>query len=597
MTRERSLVQGLVAAAKVAPSLRRGFGLTLLLALAGTAGHVVVPVVIQQVLDREVLDGGPVDLGIVAAATVVSVVVLAGAMVATRAALLRLVRATAHGLAELRVATFRHIHDLSALHVEAERRGALVSRVTSDIEAITHFLEWGGVGMIVGGAQIVLTLAVMLAYDWRLAALVVVGAAVYALMVGGFQRVLRRLYDRVRVRVSETLAAISEAVVGLPTIRAFGAEERSLHRVDDALSEQFRAEFRVSTVGATMFSSAELFAASLTAVVVAAGVLLPGGVSAGQLVAFLFLVTLFIEPVQTMVEVMNEAQSAAAGIRRVLEVLETPSDVADPEDGVELPTGPLAIALRQVRFRYPTSTEDVIRPLDLGIAAGTRVAVVGETGSGKSTFAKLLTRLLDPTEGRIELAGVPIDEVRFASLRQRVAFVPQDGFLFDASVGDNVRYGRPGADDAAVRQAFADLGLTAWLDELPEGLATRVGERGGRLSSGERQLLALVRAWIAAPDLLVLDEATSAVDPALEVRLKRAIERLTSGRTSVTIAHRLSTAETADEVLVFDGGRLAERGPHADLVARGGVYASLWADWSSHGGTVGVAPLPSGPAD
>lgn len=596
MARERSLVQGLAAAAKVAPSLRRGFGLTLLLALAGTAGHVVVPVVIQQVLDREVLGGGPVDLDMVAAATIVSVAVLAGAMVATRAALLRLVRATAHGLAELRVATFRHIHDLSALHVEAERRGALVSRVTSDIEAITHFLEWGGVGMIVGGAQIVLTLAVMLVYDWRLAGLVVVGAAVYALMVGGFQRVLRRLYDRVRVRVSETLAAVSEAVVGLPTIRAFGAEERSLHRVDDALASQFRAEFRVATVGATMFSSAELFAASLTAVVIAAGVLLPGGLSAGQLVAFLFLVTLFIEPVQTMVEVMNEAQSASAGIRRVLEVLETPSDVADPEGGAELPAGPLAITLRQVRFRYPTSTEDVIRPLDLEIAAGTRVAVVGETGSGKSTFAKLLTRLLDPTEGRIELAGVPIDEVRFASLRQRVAFVPQDGFLFDASVADNVRYGRPGAGDGAVRQAFADLGLSAWVDELPEGLATRVGERGGRLSSGERQLLALVRAWIAAPDLLVLDEATSAVDPALEVRLKRAIEHLTSGRTSVTIAHRLSTAETAEEILVFDHGDLVERGPHDALVARDGVYAGLWADWSSHGATAGVSRRSRRPA-
>lgn len=596
MTRERSLVQGLAAASKVAPSLRRGLGLTLLLALAGTAGHVVVPVVIQQVLDREVLAGGPVHLGIVAAATLLSMAVLVGAMVATRAALLRLVRATAHGLAELRVATFRHIHDLSALHVEAERRGALVSRVTSDVEAITHFLEWGGVGMIVGGAQIILTLAVMLVYDWRLAGLVVAGATVYALMVGGFQRVLRRLYDRVRVRVSETLAALSEAVVGLPTIRAFGAEKRSLDRVDDALSQQFRAEFRVSTVGATMFSSAELFAASLTAVVVAAGVLLPGGVSAGQLVAFLFLVTLFIEPVQTMVEVMNEAQSAAAGIRRVLEVLETPSDVADPEDGVDLPEGPLAIALRQVRFRYPTSTEDVLRPLELEIAAGSRVAVVGETGSGKSTFAKLLTRLLDPTQGRIELAGVPIDEVRFASLRQRVAFVPQDGFLFDASVGDNVRYGRPGADDAVVRQAFADLGLTAWLDELPEGLATRVGERGGRLSSGERQLLALVRAWIAAPDLLVLDEATSAVDPALEVRLKRAIEHLTSGRTSVTVAHRLSTAETADEVLVFDQGELVERGPHHELVERGGVYAGLWADWSSHGAAAEGPRLSSRPA-
>jgi ATP-binding cassette, subfamily B, bacterial len=580
--------RSLSRASVVAPTLRRGLGLTLLLALIGTAGQIVVPIAVQQVLDGQVLSTDVIDVGAVAASGAVAIAALLVAMVASRAAQFRLIRAAAGGLAELRVATFRHVHDLSTLHVAAERRGTLVARVTSDIETVTRFVEWGGIGMLVGGAQVVLVVAVMLVYDVRLAVIVVGAATFYALLLLLFQRVLRRAYDGVRVRVGESLAAISEAIAGLPTIRAYGTEDRVLAKVRDRLRAQFRAEFRTGALGASMFSSAELFAASVTAGVVAVGVLSgDAGLTAGQLVAFLFLVSLFIEPVQMLVEILNEAQTAAAGVRRVLDVLDRPLEVADPPEARQLPHRPLDVRFTQVRFRYPTGP-DVLRDLDVDIPAGARVAVVGETGSGKSTFVKLLVRLLDPTGGRIEVAGVPLDEVAFSSLRQRVAFVPQDGFLFAASVADNVRYGAPRASDRDVRTAFAELELDGWLDTLPDGLATQVGERGGRLSAGERQLVALVRAWITAPDLLVLDEATSAVDPALEVSLRRAIERLTAGRTSVTVAHRLSTAEAADEVLVFDAGRLVERGRHGDLVAAGGVYAALHADWAAN--TVRTTP-------
>jgi ATP-binding cassette subfamily B protein len=231
-----------------------------------------------------------------------------------------------------------------------------------------------------------------------------------------------------------------------------------------------------------------------------------------------------------------------------------------------------------VGFRYPTGPQ-VLHDVDVDIAPRRRVAVVGETGSGKTTFAKLLTRLMDPTSGRVLLGGVPLDRVRFADLRRRVVMVLQDGMLFDLSVADNVRHGRADLSDVAVTEAFADLGLADWLDTLPAGVATRVGERGDALSVGERQLVALVRAYVADPDLLVLDEATSAIDPATEVRLSRALERLAEGRTEVTIAHRLSTAESADEVLVFDDGRIVQRGSHAHLVAQPGVYADLHASW------------------
>lgn len=584
-SRRTSLTRALAQASRVAPTFRRGLVITLLLALIGTGGQIVVPIAVQQVLDREVLGGAAIDLEAVVVGGAIAIVALIGAIVATRVAMFRLVEASTSGLAELRIAAFRHIHSLSTLHVQAEQRGGLVARVTSDIEAVTQFLEWGGVGLIVGTAQVVLVVTVMLVYDWRLTLLVVVSAVLYAGLLLVFQRVLARAYDRVRRRVSTSLAAMGEAISGLPTIRAYGAEQRTRARVDQALDAQYRAEFRVGALGAVMFSSAELFAASVTAGVVVVGVLLGDvGLTAGQLVAFLFLVSLFIAPVELLVEVLNMAQTAAAGVRRVLDVLATPVDVADPDDGVALPPGPLSLTVRDVRFRYPGGP-DVLSDLDLRIDAGARVAIVGATGSGKSTFVKLVTRLMDPTEGRIELSGVELDRVRFADLRRRVIFVPQDGFLFDTTVVDNVRYGAPEASLDEVADAMAGLGLSGWVETLPAGLFTPVGERGSRLSAGERQLIALARAWIAAPDLLVLDEATSAVDPALEVQLRRAIDRLTTGRTSLTVAHRLSTAEAADDVLVFDAGRLVERGAHATLVEADGVYARLHADWSASAGT------------
>ena len=232
-----------------------------------------------------------------------------------------------------------------------------------------------------------------------------------------------------------------------------------------------------------------------------------------------------------------------------------------------------------VDFAYPSGPL-VLRDVDLEIAAGTRLAIVGETGSGKSTFAKLLTRLMDPGAGAVRLDGVDLREIAQESLRRSVVLVPQEGFLFDDDLAENLRYGRLEATDDDLLAAVEELGLADWLATLPRGLRTRVGQRGESLSAGERQLVALVRAQLADPDLLVLDEATSAVDPALEMRIGLALERLMRGRTSVTIAHRLSTAENADEVVVVDRGRVVQRGPHAALVHQvGSVYAGLHASW------------------
>ena len=581
----RSVVRDLLRAARVAPSLTRGFRLTALLAIIGTAGHLLVPLTVQQLVDR-VLEGGALvrDEVLLVGAVAVLAAVVAG--FASWRAMFRLVRAAADGLAELRVAAFRQLHRFSVVETGGDRRGALVARVTSDVETITHFVEWGGVGILVGVAQVVLVLVVMLVLDPLLAVLVVAAALVYALLLGVFQRVLGRAHDRVRARNAETLSAMGEVVAGLPVVRAYGAESRARGRAGSALDVQFRAEFRVGRLGAILFSSAEVFAAAVTAMVVVVGVVTGAGgrLSPGTLVAFLFLVTLFIEPVQMLVEILDHAQSAASGVRRILGVLDTPDAVPEPTRPVALPAGPLGVRLERVAYAYPSGPR-VLHDLDVEIAAGERIAVVGRTGSGKSTFVRLVTRLVDPVEGRVLVGGVPLTAVARTDLRRRVAYVPQDGFLLDGTVGENVAFAAPGTTPERVRAAFGELGLTGWLDALPAGLDTPVGERGGRLSAGERQLVALTRAWLVDPDLLVLDEATSAVDAALEVRLRRAIEQVTAGRTSLTVAHRLSTAEAAGRVLVFADGRLVEDGTHAALLGAGGPYTALHADWEA--GTAG----------
>jgi ATP-binding cassette subfamily B protein len=565
---------------KVAPDLRKGLILTLVLAVVGTALQIVVPVVLQQIIDNEILGSDQIDTAAVARRGGFALVAVMLAMVARFVSLRRLVRSSASGLAQLRVKTFDHLHRLSMLELQAERRGALVARVTSDIETIQHWMEWGGVGMVLGLAQIVLALMVMFFYGWQLAIAVVAGVAVYTAMIVVFQRVMSKAHDKVRERVSDSLAATGEAISGLSTIRAYGMEEAVMDRVDGTLDDQFKAEVGTAILASSLFSSAELFAGFLTALVVGFGVVFgpDWGMSAGTLVAFLFLVNLLIEPIQRLVETFDQAQSAGAGLRKILRIVDTPIAIPDPVDGTPLPDRSLRVEFNGVTFRYP-SGPNILKDISVHIPAGERVAVVGETGSGKTTFAKVVTRLLVPQIGSVAVGGISVDIVPFESLRSHIAYVPQEGFLFDASVADNVRYGKPGVHDDVVRAAFEDLQLLVWVESLPNGIHTEVGELGGNLSAGERQLVALVRAWIADPSVLVLDEATSAVDPALEVQIRNAIERVTQGRTSITVAHRLSTAEASDRVLVFDDGEIVEDGSHPNLLAAQGVYASMHRDW------------------
>jgi ABC-type multidrug transport system fused ATPase/permease subunit len=562
--------------------LRNGLAGTVALAIFATAGRVAVPVAIQQGIDHGLRAAGGPDLGAIGTIVAVTAAVLVLTMLCAYWMNVRLYTVSESALAEIRTRTFRHIHDLSMLHQQSERRGSLVSRVTGDVDQISQFLQWGGVILLVSVGQLTITTVVMAVYSWPLTLVVYAVFLPVVFTIRHFQKRLTVAYGTVRKHVGTMLAAVAESVVGAAVIRAYGVHRRTEARLDAAIEDNRVAQYHALRTSVTSFTAGEWAAGVATAAVVVVGVLLgvDDRLTVGQLTAFLFLATLFVQPVQIATEVLNEAQNAIAGWRRVIDVLDQQPDVADPGDaGRDLPAGPIDVRFAHVHFAYPSGPE-VLTDVDLAIAAQTRVAVVGETGSGKTTFAKLLTRLMDPSQGEVLLSGVPLTGLRFASLRSRVVMVPQDGFLFDASVADNVRFAKPGMGDDEVYLAFAELGLADWVDGLPDGLATQVGERGEALSVGERQLVALARAYVADPDLLVLDEATSAVDPATEVRLQRTLDAVTRGRTTIAIAHRLSTAQAADEVLVVDRGRVVQRGPHGELVAQpDSVYGRLYASW------------------
>ncbi|GAA4148585.1 ABC transporter ATP-binding protein [Phytohabitans flavus] len=566
----------------LSPELRTGLAGTLALAVVSMVGRAAVPVAIQQGIDRGLRAPGGPDLAVVSTVVGITAAVLVVTTLCGYLMMLRLFTVSETALANVRVRTFRHVHDLSMLHQQSERRGSLVSRVTSDVDQITQFLQWGGVILLISTGQVVVTTIVMAVYSWQLTLVVFLAFLPAVVVIRGFQKRLAGAYGVVRQRMGAMLAAISESVVGAAVIRSYGVSGRTAAKLDKTIDAQRSAQSRAMRLSVTSFSTGELASGLALALVVIVGVRLgvDGTLSIGQLTAFLFLVALFVQPVQIATEVLNEAQNAIAGWRRVLDVLELEPDVADPaKEGVDLPAGPLGIRFADVSYAYPGGPT-VLSDVDMEIAPRSRVAVVGETGSGKTTFAKLLTRLMDPSTGEVLLSEVPLDRVRFNSLRSRVVMVPQDGFLFDATVAENVRFGRPGLGSDGLALAFAELGLADWVEGLPMGLATPVGERGEALSVGERQLVALARAYVADPDLLVLDEATSAVDPATEVRLQRTLDAVTRGRTTVAIAHRLSTAQAADEVIVVDKGRIVQRGPHAKLVKEtNSIYARLYASW------------------
>jgi putative ABC transport system ATP-binding protein len=560
------------------PEMRKGFGYTIAMAMTYSLGSLMIPILVQQILDNGLIDGfrprfvytwcAIAGLGVV-------VVYLAG-----RETSRRMVTNSEQALKSLRTRVFGHIHRLSIAEQSATRRGTYVTRVTSDIDQLLQFMEWGVLSWVLGGTLMLGTLVAMFAYSWRLTLVVVVVVLPVIFIMRWLQRALLAAYEDVRNKVSETLSEISESVMGAAVIRAYGYDERMDQRLKGAINAQYRSIIHSNKYMATTLPISDFFGGIAMAAVLFVGVVFgPGwGMTPGEVIAFMFLVSLFLQPLGEIAETFDQTQTAIAAWRKVQGVLDLPVEVTEPDPGVELPRGALAVTTQGLKFAYREGGL-VLKGIDVDVYAGGRVAIVGETGCGKTTFAKLICRLADPTEGMITVGGIDLREIATGSRRRAIRMVPQDGFLFDTTISENVRYGREGATDAEIEAAFAALGLTEWVARRPHGLDTQVGERGESLSVGERQLVALVRAQIADPGLLILDEATSAVDPETDAALTRALERLSQGRTTLTIAHRLSTAESADYVLVFDRGEIVERGNHPELVAAGGIYASLYRSW------------------
>ena len=565
---------------KVSPELRSGAAITILMALIVASGSLAIPILIQQILDKGLASTNGLDSGFIYSSCIIALALIVIVTITQRATYNRLVKIAETTILELRIRVFSHLQRLSlADHLEA-RKGILTARVTSDIETLSQFAQWGAIAWIVDSVIILGTLTVMAIYSWQLTLVVI---AIYLPIIPILKAIQRQQflkYREVRDAVSETMGQVSEAVMAAPVIRSYGYQETVRSKLETANQTQFKRQVKAHKFFALLAPVMDTFSAMTIGGIVVVGSLFGPemGLSSGEMIAFVFLTTVLIAPIWELGEVLDQTQTALAGWWKVLSVLDIPIEVEEPTNGITLPNGALPIEVNDLYFNYRTGG-NVLKNINCVIPAGINVAVVGATGSGKTTFVKLLTRLADPTEGTITIGGSALHDVETESRHTTIQMVPQDGFLFNETITDNVAFARPGSSDADVEKAFDALGLQWWLETLPQGIHTHVGPRGERLSVGERQLVALARAQLANPGLLILDEATSAVDPETEVALVSALDRLSEGRTTISVAHRLSTAERSDLILVFDEGEIVETGHHSELVNKEGIYATLFDSW------------------
>ena len=563
------------AAARLVPYRRLVAGASVLVVVS-TAAVLAGPLLVRYGIDHGIRPG---DTAALDRSVIAYVAVALAAYVASRLQVLLVSRAGEGFLRDLREGVFEHLVGLSMPFFDREKAGVVVARMTADIDSLQELVQMGLIQMVSSCLLIVGSLVVLAAVSPALLAVCLVPLPLVVAASVKFQRDSNDAYLAVRDRIGLTLSALQEGISGVRVIQAYGRESFETERFARRNRRLYDAHMRSVRVQAWYLPVIEGASLVCTALVVGMGgrMVADGRLTVGTVAFFVLTLSNLFEPVQQLSQLFNTVQSSGASLRKLFDLLDTEPDLAEPDQPIALAECG-ALVVDGVGFAYPGG-EEVLSGVSLTLGAGEKLALVGPTGAGKSTLAKLMARLYDPTVGSVSFDGTDLRLASGTDLRRRITVVPQEGFLFAGTIRDNVRIGRPDATDAEVDAALDRLGVLDRFAGLPDGLDTEVNERGSRLSAGERQLISLARAALADPAVLVLDEVTSSLDPGTEVLVDEALTRLFEGRSVVVIAHRLSTAARSDRVGVVAEGRLVEIGPHAELVAAGGRYAELYRNW------------------
>jgi ABC-type multidrug transport system fused ATPase/permease subunit len=480
-------------------------------------------------------------------------------------------------LFDLRVRIYAYLQRLSLSFFERTSTGELMSRVTSDVNALEQFVTHGVILTTVDLLRLVGASAVLLVLDWRLALAVLIPVPIIAVALRWYNHYSRPIYRRVRDRLGDISARLQDDLAGIRVVQAFGQEDAELERFRTVSKRYYYERVRAIRAWSTFFP-AMYFVSAVGGVLVlgfGARMVVGGQISLGTLVAFLAYIASFYDPLRRLTEVDDTFQQAIAAADRIFELLDEEPDVQDVPDGVELTGVKGDVVFDDVHFGYGHGDE-VLHDIEFHMAPGQVMALVGPSGAGKTSIANLLCRFYDPAHGRILVDGYDLRQVKLESLRRHVAVVLQDTFLFNATVRENLLYGKPDASEEEIVAAAQAAYAHEFIAQMPSGYDTEIGERGVKLSGGQRQRLALARAILADPRILILDEATSSVDAEAEYLIQQALEGVMKGRTSLVIAHRLSTIRNADKIIALEGGRIREIGNHGELLARGGLYSQLY---------------------
>ena len=543
---------------------------TTLCALAG-------PLLVRRGIDLGIRGQNPTSLNV---SVGIYLLVALIAYVFGRAQFLFLNRTGESFLRVLRLAVFRQMQRQSMAFYDRNKAGVLVARMTADIESMAELVQWGLLQFIAAGMLIVFALVLLATLSWQLT---IVALLVMPILIAAsvkFQRDSNKAYLTVRERVGANLSALQEGITSVRVIQAYAQEEETIRKFTKSNRELFKSHEHSVRVSTWYFALIEFGGVFASALIIGIGGWLVhrGDVTLGTVVAFTLLLSSLFDPVQQLSQLYNTVQSAGAALNKLFQILDAKPEVDEHPGAVALPVAG-ELVVDGIDFTYYGSETRALQHVSISVGVGEKLALVGPTGAGKSTLAKLMARLYDPQVGSVSYGGIDLKMATMASLRERIVVVPQEGFLFNGTIRDNLRIARSTATDEEIDAAIAAIGATEHFATLPDGLDTEVRERGSRLSAGERQLVALARAALVDPAVLVLDEATSNLDPGTEAEVEHALERLMAGRTVIVVAHRLSTVQRADHIAVIADAQVAEYGTHAELIAKGGRYSALATAW------------------